>query len=36
MAFLFSGNEMIIQCSAGLEDQSTCISILDPVMNNYR
>ncbi|KAK3311453.1 high mobility group box-domain-containing protein [Chaetomium strumarium] len=36
LAFLFSGNEMIIQCTATTQDQSTCIKILEPVMNMYR
>ncbi|KAK4233447.1 high mobility group box-domain-containing protein [Achaetomium macrosporum] len=36
LAFIFSGNEMILQCTANVEDQQICIKLLEPVMTNYR
>ncbi|AEO65014.1 uncharacterized protein THITE_2111506 [Thermothielavioides terrestris NRRL 8126] len=36
LAFVFHGNEMIIQCTANIDDQAAAVRYLEPVMRNYQ
>lgn len=36
LAFIFHGNEMIVQCTANKDDQVVAVKLLEPVVRNYQ
>ncbi|KAK3904983.1 high mobility group box-domain-containing protein [Staphylotrichum tortipilum] len=36
MALIFSGNELIVQCTANIDDEAAAVNILRPAMENYQ
>jgi hypothetical protein len=36
LAFIFCGNELIVQCTANTDDQAAAVNILSVALENYR
>jgi len=36
LALIFSGNEMIVQCTANTDDEAAAVKLLEPAMQNYQ
>ncbi len=36
LAFIFSGNEMIVQCTANTDNEAAAVKLLQPAMENFQ
>ncbi len=36
LALIFCGNELIVQCTANVDDEAAAVNILKPAMENYQ
>jgi hypothetical protein len=36
LALIFCGNELIVQCTANIDDEAAAVNILKPAMENYQ